>query len=292
MDGWPRGHFCTGGRCASARSAPRPQALGGPARRPRFPDGISPSLSATSKPAVHEFAFEASSCLGKSSTHQPAKQASAPRQKQHWDGDLSRITGSMPQYRPRELTRDNRPRILNGALWRQLQAAGAVVIEGPKACGKTMTAQRQAASSALLDIDGGARQALAVDPALVLAGARPHLLDDWQVAPKKRMSLDSADVVKSGAAGGGCVRPAGAVPAPRVGPVRRRRRASHWCRMLRLPAPAADDPVRIRALHGRGVATCAVWLGWLPARRIRVSPWGISERRWRSAAGQPCKSGL
>jgi predicted AAA+ superfamily ATPase len=80
----------------------------------------------------------------------------------------------MPQYRPR---------ILDGELREQLQAAGAVVIEGPKACGKTMTAQQQAASSVLLDIDVGARQALAVDPALVLAGARPRLLDEWQVAP-------------------------------------------------------------------------------------------------------------
>ena len=80
----------------------------------------------------------------------------------------------MPQYRPR---------ILDGEIREQLQAAGAVVIEGPKACGKTMTAQQQAASSVLLDIDVGARQALAVDPALVLAGPRPRLLDEWQVAP-------------------------------------------------------------------------------------------------------------
>jgi uncharacterized protein len=80
----------------------------------------------------------------------------------------------MPQYRPR---------ILDGELREQLQAAGAVVIEGPKACGKTMTAQQQAASSVLLDIDVGAKQALAVDPALVLAGPRPRLLDEWQVAP-------------------------------------------------------------------------------------------------------------
>ena len=80
----------------------------------------------------------------------------------------------MPQYRPR---------ILDGEIREQLQAAGAVVIEGPKACGKTMTAQQQAASAVLLDIDLGARQALAVDPALVLAGARPRLLDEWQVAP-------------------------------------------------------------------------------------------------------------
>ena len=35
----------------------------------------------------------------------------------------------------------------------------------------------------LLDVDLAARQALAVDPILVLAGPRPRLLDEWQVAP-------------------------------------------------------------------------------------------------------------
>ncbi|MCT0230004.1 hypothetical protein KQ306_03885 [Synechococcus sp. CS-1324] len=35
----------------------------------------------------------------------------------------------------------------------------------------------------LLDVDTAARQALAVDPALVLAGPRPRLLDEWQVEP-------------------------------------------------------------------------------------------------------------
>ena len=65
-----------------------------------------------------------------------------------------------------------RPRIVDAELLDQLQSAGAVVIEGPKACGKTMTATQQAASRVLLDVDLAARQALAVDPALVLAGAR------------------------------------------------------------------------------------------------------------------------
>jgi predicted AAA+ superfamily ATPase len=35
----------------------------------------------------------------------------------------------------------------------------------------------------LLDVDPAARQALAVDPALVLAGPQPRLLDEWQVEP-------------------------------------------------------------------------------------------------------------
>jgi len=57
-----------------------------------------------------------------------------------------------------------------------LGAAGAAVIEGPKACGKTRLAQQLAASTVLLDVDLAARQALAVDPALVLAGRKVDLV--------------------------------------------------------------------------------------------------------------------
>jgi uncharacterized protein len=58
-----------------------------------------------------------------------------------------------------------------------------VVIEGPKACGKTVTARQIAASEVLLDVDANACQAIAVDPALVLEGATPRLLDEWQIEP-------------------------------------------------------------------------------------------------------------
>ena len=75
------------------------------------------------------------------------------------------------------------PRVADDELRARLNAAGAVVIEGPKACGKTETARQLAASSVLLDIDTAARQALAVDPSLVLDGATPRLIDEWQVEP-------------------------------------------------------------------------------------------------------------
>lgn len=74
-------------------------------------------------------------------------------------------------------------RIVDTELRSRLTSAGAVVIEGPKGCGKTATASQVAASSVMLDIDAGARRALAVDPSLVLEGDRPRLLDEWQVAP-------------------------------------------------------------------------------------------------------------
>jgi predicted AAA+ superfamily ATPase len=75
------------------------------------------------------------------------------------------------------------PRVVDGELRERLAAAGAVVIEGPKACGKTETASQVAASSVLLDVDENARRAASVDPTLVLEGPAPRLIDEWQVEP-------------------------------------------------------------------------------------------------------------
>jgi predicted AAA+ superfamily ATPase len=76
-----------------------------------------------------------------------------------------------------------RKRIVEIELARKLASTGAVVIEGPKACGKTATARQVAASEVLLDVDEAARQAISVDPALVLEGKTPRLIDEWQVEP-------------------------------------------------------------------------------------------------------------
>jgi uncharacterized protein len=77
-----------------------------------------------------------------------------------------------------------RPRIADEELRRRLEASGAVLIEGPKACGKTETARQQAESEVLLDVDESARAAVAVDPALILDGKTPRLIDEWQVEPR------------------------------------------------------------------------------------------------------------
>lgn len=74
-----------------------------------------------------------------------------------------------------------RPRVADQLLHDRLTSAGAVVLEGPKACGKTWTARQFAASEVLLDVDAGARQALDADPALILGGAAPRLVDEWQI---------------------------------------------------------------------------------------------------------------
>lgn len=75
-----------------------------------------------------------------------------------------------------------RPRVVDTQLEAALEAIGAVLIEGPKACGKTETARRAARSEARMDTPA-ARQAYAVDPALVLDGETPRLIDEWQEEP-------------------------------------------------------------------------------------------------------------
>ncbi len=75
------------------------------------------------------------------------------------------------------------PRVVDGELRKRLLAMGAIVIEGPKACGKTETARRIAKSEVLLDVDLNAQQMMAVDPSLVLEGEAPRLIDEWQVEP-------------------------------------------------------------------------------------------------------------
>ena len=76
------------------------------------------------------------------------------------------------------------PRIVDAELAQLLNATGAVLVEGPKACGKTATATQATASEVLLDIDDNARRMVEIDPATVLAGDTPRLIDEWQLAPR------------------------------------------------------------------------------------------------------------
>ncbi len=76
------------------------------------------------------------------------------------------------------------PRVADASVVSALQALGAVVIEGPKACGKTETARQHARSEVLLDLDPEAQRAAGVDPRLLLAGAVPRLIDEWQREPQ------------------------------------------------------------------------------------------------------------
>jgi len=85
--------------------------------------------------------------------------------------------------RRKELTVVYQPRVADRELTTRLDATGAIVIEGPKACGKTATARQVARSEVLLDVDANARRAIALDPDLVLAGPTPRLIDEWQIEP-------------------------------------------------------------------------------------------------------------
>lgn len=79
-----------------------------------------------------------------------------------------------------------KPRIVDKILQRKLEGSGAVLIEGPKWCGKTTTAERKAAS--VLYMDNPVSRAnnietAEINPGLLLEGKTPRLIDEWQLAP-------------------------------------------------------------------------------------------------------------
>lgn len=78
------------------------------------------------------------------------------------------------------------PRIADNILKEYLEAFGAVLIEGPKWCGKTTTAKQQANSELRLqnpDTRDGYLATAAMRPSLLLEGKTPRLIDEWQDAP-------------------------------------------------------------------------------------------------------------
>ncbi len=104
---------------------------------------------------------------------------------------LCRLTAVL-RLKPDRLRTHNRcnpnawylPRIANSAINTALDAVGAVVIEGPRACGKTWTATQFARSEVLFDGSDEEQMALAVDPARILDSEAPRLLDEWHLGPK------------------------------------------------------------------------------------------------------------
>lgn len=76
-----------------------------------------------------------------------------------------------------------RKRVVDGELVERLSAIGAVLIEGPKACGKTETATQKALTTYRFDVDQAARNAANVAPELLLDNPGPVLLDEWQLVP-------------------------------------------------------------------------------------------------------------
>jgi len=82
----------------------------------------------------------------------------------------------------------------------KLEAFGAVLIEGPKWCGKTRTAEEHSKSALYMqDPDSAASHALTADtkPSLLLRGDTPRLIDEWQTCPSLwdavRFAVDRRD---------------------------------------------------------------------------------------------------
>ena len=83
----------------------------------------------------------------------------------------------------RSALREYLPRVVDAEMRESLRASPAVLIEGPRACGKTWTGRRFAADEVLMDASVQARLAANVDPAALLDAPPPLLLDEWQLAP-------------------------------------------------------------------------------------------------------------
>ncbi|MBQ6770650.1 MAG: ATP-binding protein [Bacteroidales bacterium] len=80
-----------------------------------------------------------------------------------------------------------RKRIADSLLERKLAGKGAVLIEGPKWCGKTTTAEQHAKSILYMDDPRRIKENLVtadLAPQDLLAGDTPKLLDEWQIAPR------------------------------------------------------------------------------------------------------------
>ena len=69
----------------------------------------------------------------------------------------------------------------------KLSVMGAILIKGPKWCGKT-TSAKQIAKSVLEmqnpDLQENYIELANTKPSLLLEGEKPRLIDEWQLAPK------------------------------------------------------------------------------------------------------------
>ena len=78
-------------------------------------------------------------------------------------------------------------RIIDRLLIRKLESKGAVLLQGPKWCGKTTTAEQLASSVLYMSEPVNLQRNIelaGLDPALLLTGDTPRLIDEWQIAPK------------------------------------------------------------------------------------------------------------
>lgn len=83
--------------------------------------------------------------------------------------------------------KEYKPRIVDKTLEKKLKGKGAVLIQGPKWCGKTTTAEQSSKSVLYMANPEEKNQLISlvdIDPGFLLKGAVPRLIDEWQIAPK------------------------------------------------------------------------------------------------------------
>lgn len=76
-----------------------------------------------------------------------------------------------------------RHRLIDDLVRAALTTFGAVIIQGPRASGKTTTGLQVSESSVRLDSDPQLPSIAETAPGVVLSGATPRLIDEWQLAP-------------------------------------------------------------------------------------------------------------
>lgn len=94
------------------------------------------------------------------------------------------------------------PRIIDEELNSKLNVTGAVLIRGPKWCGKTTSAKQLAKSVLEMqnpDLQDNYLELANLKPSLLLDGDKPRLIDEWQLAPRLWNAI-RYDVDKTGLA--------------------------------------------------------------------------------------------
>ena len=90
------------------------------------------------------------------------------------------------QHKSKNMVNRYKKRIVDTLLNRKLEGIGAVLIEGPKWCGKTTCAEQKAKSIVYMNDPKKSSmymQLAKMSPQTLLEGESPKLIDEWQLAP-------------------------------------------------------------------------------------------------------------
>lgn len=83
--------------------------------------------------------------------------------------------------------KEYKKRIADELIRKKLKGKGAVLVEGPKWCGKTTTSEEVSQSVLYMSKPDNLKQNMMladINPSLLLVGEVPRLIDEWQIAPK------------------------------------------------------------------------------------------------------------